>query len=172
MELDIRQILAALPHRYPFLLVDRILELEPGVRAVGVKNVSINEEFFNGHFPGRPMMPGVMVLEAMAQVGGILLLASADDQGKLAVIGGMDRVRFRKPVLPGDQLVSEVHLLKVHAEFGKVRAIGRVDGEVVAEAEYLYMLLKDEGGPAPSPEGRHRDQEGVATRAPASRKAG
>jgi 3-hydroxymyristoyl/3-hydroxydecanoyl-(acyl carrier protein) dehydratase len=90
-----------------------------------------------------------LVLEAMAQVGGVLLMVSADNQGKLAVFGGMDRVRFRKPVLPGDQLVSEVHLLKVHNEYGKVKAIGRVDGEVVAEAEYLYILLKDEPQPAP-----------------------
>jgi len=149
MEFDVNRVLAALPHRYPFLLVDRILELEPGVRAVGIKNVTINEEFFNGHFPGRPMKPGVMVLESMAQVGGILLMASADNHGKLAVFGGMDRVRFRKPVVPGDQLVSEVRLLKVHGEYGKVKAIGRVNGEVVAEAEYLYILLKDEPQPAP-----------------------
>jgi beta-hydroxyacyl-ACP dehydratase FabZ len=149
MEFDVNRVLAALPHRYPFLLVDRILELEPGVRAVGIKNVTINEEFFNGHFPGRPMMPGVLVLESMAQVGGILLMASADNRGKLAVFGGMDRVRFRKPVVPGDQLVSEVRLLKVHGEYGKVKAIGRVNGEVVAEAEYLYILLKDEPQPAP-----------------------
>jgi len=150
MELDISQVLAALPHRYPFLLVDRVLELEPGARAVGIKNVTINEEFFNGHFPGRPMMPGVLVLEAMAQVGGILLLASADNQGKLAVFGGMDHVRFRKPVLPGDQLVSEARLIKAHAEWGKVKVVGRVDGEIVAEAEYLYMLLRDEQEPAPA----------------------
>jgi beta-hydroxyacyl-ACP dehydratase FabZ len=151
MDFDVNRVLGTLPHRYPFLLVDRIVELEPGVRAVGIKNVTINEEFFNGHFPGRPMMPGVLVLECMAQVGGILLMASGDNHGKLAVFGGMDRVRFRKPVVPGDQLVSEVRLLKVRSEYGKVRAVGRVDGEVVAEAEYLYILLKDEPQPAPTP---------------------
>ncbi|HUT74604.1 MAG TPA: 3-hydroxyacyl-ACP dehydratase FabZ [Armatimonadota bacterium] len=150
MQLDVNQVLEVLPHRYPFLLVDRILELEPGVRAVGVKNVTINEEFFNGHFPGRPLMPGVLVLEAMAQVGGILLIASGDNHGKLAVLGGIDRVRFRKPVLPGDQLVSEVVVLKIHAEWGKVRAIARVDGDIVAEAEFLCMLLKDEQESAPA----------------------
>ena len=152
MQMDVTQVLSRLPHRYPFLLLDRILELEPGVRAVGLKNVTMNEQFFVGHFPGRPMMPGVLVLESMAQVGGVLLLASADNRGKLAVFGGMDRVRFRKPVLPGDQLISEVHLLKVHAEWGKVKAIGRVNGETVAEAEFLYVLLKDEPEPAPAAE--------------------
>jgi len=144
MQMDVNQIFDSLPHRYPLLLVDRILELEPGVRAVGLKNVTINEEFFNGHFPGRPMMPGVLVLEAMAQVGAVLLMCSSEHRGKLAVFGGMDRVRFRKPVLPGDQLISEVELLRLHNDFGKVKATARVDGEVVAEAECIFALIEDE----------------------------
>jgi len=144
MQMDVTQVLARLPHRYPFLLLDRILELEPGVRAVGLKNVTINEEFFSGHFPHRPMMPGVLVLESMAQVGGVLLMVSTDKPGKLAVFGGMDRVRFRKPVVPGDALISEVRMLKLHPEFGKVSAVARVEGEVVAEAEYTFMLIEDD----------------------------
>jgi len=143
MQVDLNHVMSLLPHRYPFLLLDRILEVEPGVRAVGVKNVTINEEFFNGHFPGRPMMPGVLVLEAMAQVGGVMLLTAPGNAGKLAVFGGMDRVRFRKPVVPGDQLVSEVRMLNLHSDFGKVRAVSRVEGEVVAEAEYTFVLLGD-----------------------------
>src|ERR1051325_6779878 len=98
--LDIEQIRAILPHRYPFLLVDRILELEPGKRATGLKNVSVNEEFFNGHFPGQAMMPGVLIIEAMAQVGGVLMLSDAAMESKLAVIAGMENVKFRKPVVP------------------------------------------------------------------------
>jgi 3-hydroxyacyl-[acyl-carrier-protein] dehydratase len=144
MQMDAREIQSHLPHRYPFLLVDRILEIEPGVRAVGLKNVTINEEFFNGHFPGRPMMPGVLVLEFMAQVGGVLLSVSADNHGRLAMFGGMDRVRFRRPVVPGDQLTGEVYLTKQHTDFGKVKAVARVEGEIVAEAEYSFVFIKDE----------------------------
>src|SRR5437763_14754332 len=103
--LDTEQIRAYLPHRYPMLLVDRILGIEPGKRAVGLKNVRVNEEFFNGHFPGQAMMPGVLILEAMAQVGGVLMLSHPDYKDKLAVIGGIENVRFRKPVVPGDALV-------------------------------------------------------------------
>jgi len=152
MEMDVNQVLALLPHRYPFLMLDRILELEPGVRAVGLKNVTINEQFFNGHFPGRPMMPGVLVLEAMAQVGGVLLEASAAGAGRPAMLAGMDRVRFRRPVLPGDQLIAEVQLLRLHQDFGKVRAIGRVEGEIVAEAEYQFVFVQRD---ADAGEGSH-----------------
>ena len=151
MQMDVKQVLSRLPHRYPFLLVDRILELEPGVRAVGLKNVTINEEFFNGHFPHRPMMPGVLVLESMAQVGGVLLMTSTEKRGRLAVFGGMDRVRFRQAVLPGDQLVTEVRMLKLHPEFGKVSAIARVAGEVVAEAEYTFVFVADDARSAAAP---------------------
>ena len=142
--MDIRQIQQVLPHRYPFLLVDRILELEPGKRAVGVKNVTINEAFFMGHFPGNPIMPGVLIVEAMAQVGGILLLATTGNQGKLAYFAGIDKVRFRRPVVPGDQLVTEVTILKQKGDIGRVAVVGRVDGEVVAEEEYLFALHREQ----------------------------
>jgi 3-hydroxyacyl-[acyl-carrier-protein] dehydratase len=145
MGMDIHQIQATLQHRYPFLLVDRILELEPGKRAVGVKNVTVNEEFFNGHFPGNPVMPGVLTVEAMAQVGGILLLCSTGNEGKLAFFAGIDKLRFRRPVVPGDQLVTEVTLLKTKGDIGRVAVTGRVDGQVVAEGEYLFVLRLDKG---------------------------
>jgi 3-hydroxyacyl-[acyl-carrier-protein] dehydratase len=147
--LDIKQIQEILPHRYPLLLVDRILELEPGKRAVGIKNVTVNEDFFNGHFPGNPIMPGVLVMEAMAQVGGVLLLSTTFNEGKLALFGGADHVRFRRQVLPGDQLVTEVTILRCRGTFGRVKVVGRVDGQVAAEAEYLFALVKD-GGAAPA----------------------
>jgi len=147
--MDINQIQKVLPHRYPFLLVDRILELEPGRRAVGVKNVTVNEDFFNGHFPGNPIMPGVLIVEAMAQVGGILLLATTGNEGKLAFFAGIDKLRFRRPVLPGDQLVTEVTILKTKGDIGRVAVVGRVDGQVVAEGEYLFALRPDRGERAP-----------------------
>jgi 3-hydroxyacyl-[acyl-carrier-protein] dehydratase len=142
--LDINDIQSILQHRYPFLLVDRVLEIEPGRRAVGLKNVTVNEAYFNGHFPGKPIMPGVLIVEAMAQVGGILLLASSHNEGKLALFGGMDKVRFRKPVVPGDQLITEVTIERCRGDIGKVRVEGRVDDQVVAEGEYLFVLIKQE----------------------------
>ena len=153
--MDIRQIQEVLPHRYPFLLVDRILELEVGKRAVGVKNVTINEAFFSGHFPGNPIMPGVLIVEAMAQVGGILLLASTGNEGKIALFVGIDKVRFRRPVVPGDQLVTEVTILKQLGHMGQVAVVGRVNGEVVAEGEYLFALRREqpqESTPPPTQE--------------------
>ena len=145
MTMDINQIQGILQHRYPFLLVDRVLELEPGKRAVGLKNVTINEAFFNGHFPGNPIMPGVLIVEAMAQVGGILLLASTSNQGKLAFFAGIDKMRFRRPVVPGDQLITEVTITKQKGDIGRVAVVGKVDGEVVAEGEYLFALRRDKG---------------------------
>jgi len=142
--MDINAIQKVLPHRFPFLLVDRILELEPGHRAVGLKNVTINEAYFSGHFPGEPIMPGVLIVEAMAQVGGILLLCSSGNEGKLAMFGGMDKVRFRRMVVPGDQLVTEVTILKSRGDIGKVKVVGRVDGEVAAEGEYLFVLRRSQ----------------------------
>ena len=139
--LDIEEIQSILPHRYPFLLVDRILELEPGARAVGLKNVTINEPFFQGHFPGHPVMPGVLVVEAMAQVGGVLLLSMTGNDGKIAYFGGMDKVRFRKPVVPGDTLITEVELLRSRGDIGKVRVTGRVNRQIVAEGEYIFALI-------------------------------
>jgi len=141
--MDINEIMSVLQHRYPFLLVDRILELEPGQRAVGLKNVTINEAYFNGHFPGNPIMPGVLIVEAMAQVGGVLLLATTGNEGKLAFFAGIDKVRFRRPVMPGDQLITEVTLLKAKGDIGRVAVVGRVDGQVVAEGEYLFALRPD-----------------------------
>ena len=154
--LNSKDIHRVLQHRYPFLLVDRILELEPGKRAVGVKNVTVNEGFFNGHFPGNPVMPGVLTVEAMAQVGGILLLATTGNEGKLAFFAGIDKMRFRRPIVPGDQLVTEVTLLKVKGDIGRVAVVGRVNGNVVAEGEYLFVLRPDQGArtlaPAPAEE--------------------
>ena len=110
--MDIEAIMATLPHRFPFLLVDKIVELEPGKRAVGVKNVTYNENFFAGHFPDRPTMPGVLIVEAMAQVGGILLLSTTGNEGKIALFAGIDKVRFRKMVMPGDRTHLEVNLIE------------------------------------------------------------
>ena len=142
MEIRIEEILKILPHRYPFLLVDRILELEPGKRVVGIKNVTYNEEFFQGHFPGQPVMPGVLVLEAMAQVAGIALLGMvADREKKLLYLSGVDRCRFRRPVVPGDQLRIEAEIMSLKSKFCKCRATATVDGNVCAEAELLSVLV-------------------------------
>lgn len=140
--MDIERIMRILPHRYPFLLVDRILDIEPGKKAVGLKNVTFNENFFQGHYPGQPIMPGVLILEMMAQVGGVLLLSMTGNEGKLAYFGGMDKVRFRKPVLPGDTIIAEVELLKTKGNAGKVKAVARVHGQVVAEGEFIFMLVE------------------------------
>jgi len=142
--MDSRAIQALIPHRYPLLLVDRILELEPGRRAVGVKNVSMNEEFFQGHFPGRPIMPGVLILEAMAQVGAVLFAQGEGFAGKIPVLGAIERARFRRPVVPGDQLVSELTILRVRGSVAKVQAVARVQGQVVAEAEYMFALVAEQ----------------------------
>ncbi|HWR05907.1 MAG TPA: 3-hydroxyacyl-ACP dehydratase FabZ [Sporomusa sp.] len=129
-----------IPHRYPMLLVDRIVELDPMKRAVGIKNVTINEHFFMGHFPERPVMPGVLILEAMAQVGGVAMLYPEEYRGKLALFGSMDRVKFRKPVTPGDQLYMVAEIIKLRGSAGKLWAEAFVDGQVVAEAEFMFAL--------------------------------
>ena len=141
--MDIKQIMATLQHRYPFLLVDRILELEPGKRAVGLKNVTFNENFFPGHFPNNPIMPGVLIVEHAAQVGGILLLATTNNSGKLALFAGIDEMKFRRTVVPGDQLITEVEILRASGRAGKVRVVCRVDGEVAAEGQYTFVLVPD-----------------------------
>lgn len=142
--LTVTQIQTIIPHRYPFLLVDRIIEIEPLKRAVGIKNVTVNEQFFQGHFPGKPIMPGVLLLEAMAQVGGVAMLYGEDYRGKLAVFAGIDRVKFRRPVVPGDQLRMVAEIIKVRGTMGKIWAEAFVDGELVAEGEFLFALTQEQ----------------------------
>lgn len=140
--LTIEEIQRLLPHRYPFLLVDRILDYVPGERAVGLKNVTMNEPFFQGHFPGRPIMPGVLIVEAMAQVGGIVLMQMADMTDKISLFAGIDKVRFRRPVIPGDQLVMTVELLCIkQRRFGKMQGRAEVNGQLVAEGELMFSLV-------------------------------
>ncbi|WP_371381779.1 3-hydroxyacyl-ACP dehydratase FabZ [Sporomusa aerivorans] len=138
--LSATEIQEIIPHRYPMLLIDRIIELEPMKRAVGIKNVTINEHFFLGHFPEKPVMPGVIILEAMAQVGGVAMLYPEEYRGKLAFFAGMDRVKFRKPVTPGDQLYMVAEIIKLRGMVGKVWAEAFVEGQIVAEAEFLFAL--------------------------------
>lgn len=140
--IDITQIQAILPHRYPFLLVDRIIEYEMGKRVVGIKNVTINEPFFQGHFPGAPVMPGVLIVEAMAQTAGVMMLASIPDrESKLVFFTGIDGAKFRKPVVPGDQLRLELTVLKYRGRYIRLRGEAYVDGVLVAEAEIASSLV-------------------------------
>lgn len=139
--LEMRQILDILPHRYPFLLVDRILEIEKNTRAVGIKNVSVNEPFFVGHFPGIPIMPGVLIIEGMAQVGAALLLSSIPDRkDKLIYFTGIDKCRFRRPVVPGDQIRYELKVLRLKSQVCRMWGEAHVDGQLAAEAEILSAM--------------------------------
>lgn len=139
--LDMREILSILPHRYPFLLVDRIVELETNVRAAGIKNVSANEPFFQGHFPGMPIMPGVLIVEGMAQVGAALLLSAMPDRNdKLIYFTGIDKCRFRRPVVPGDQIRYELKVLKLRPQVCRMWGEAFVEGQLVAEAEILSAM--------------------------------
>ncbi len=138
--LDIQQIKEIIPHRYPFLLVDKILEIEEGKKAVGLKNVTANEEFFNGHFPDYPVMPGVLIVEALAQVGAVAMLKKEENRGKLAFFTGIDKCRFKRQVKPGDQLHLEVEIIRVKGPIGKGKGIATVDGELVCETEIMFAL--------------------------------
>ncbi|EOS54142.1 MULTISPECIES: 3-hydroxyacyl-ACP dehydratase FabZ [Paenibacillus] len=138
--LNTNQIQEILPHRPPFLLVDRIIELEEGKRAVGIKNVTINEPFFTGHFPGYPVMPGVLITEALAQVGAVAILNVEENRGKIGFLAGLDGFRFRGQVVPGDTLRLEVEVTRMKGSIGKGHAIAKVDDKVVAEGDIMFAL--------------------------------
>lgn len=138
--LTAEQIQKIIPHRYPFLLVDRISELEEGKKAVGLKNVTINEEYFNGHFPGYPVMPGVLIVEALAQVGAVAMLQKEENRGRLAFFAGIDNCRFKRQVIPGDTLKLEVEITRMRGSIGKGKAIATVEGEIACEAEITFAL--------------------------------
>lgn len=129
-----------IPHRYPFLLIDTIEELKPGVRAVGKKCVSVNEPFFQGHFPGNPVMPGVLILEALAQVGAVAILSQPEWKGRTAYFAGIDKAKFRRKVFPGDVLSLEMEIIKVKGPVGVGKAVAKVDGQVAAQAELTFAI--------------------------------
>lgn len=140
--LDIQQILGFLPHRYPLLLVDRVLEFDAGKRIVGLKNVTINEPFFPGHFPGHPVMPGVLIIEAMAQVGGLLVMREIENiEEKVVYFMSLDGVKWRKPVVPGDQLIFEVEIVQLRGPVCKMKGVARVDGKPAAEATMMATVV-------------------------------
>ncbi|GEN54738.1 3-hydroxyacyl-ACP dehydratase FabZ [Halobacillus faecis] len=138
--LDIQQIKEIIPHRYPFLLIDQVEEIVEGERAVGYKNVTMNEPFFQGHFPDYPVMPGVLITEAMAQMGAVAMLKKEENQGKLAFFTGIDKCRFKRQVKPGDRLKLEVEIVRLKGPIGKGKATASVDGEIACEAEIMFAL--------------------------------
>lgn len=141
--IKIEQLIEALPHRYPMLLVDRILEIDLEKRSCrGLKNVTINEPFFPGHYPGQPIMPGVLIIEAMAQVGAILMMSNPDLAGATPLIGAVDDVKFKRVVTPGDQLITDVEVLWIRGSIGRIKAVATVDGEVAASMELTFKLAK------------------------------
>lgn len=142
-EIDIRQIMEILPHRYPLLLVDRILELEPGVRAYGYKNITFNEPVFTGHFPGNPVFPGVYMIEAMAQLGGAVVLEPGEFSRKVPYLAGIDKAKFRRPVVPGDRLMMEVVLDRHKRNIGWVRGEAKVDDQLACSAELMFSISID-----------------------------
>jgi len=138
--MDIHQIMKILPHRYPFLLVDRVVKIEKGKMAVGIKNVTITDNFFQGHFPSKPIMPGVLIIEALAQTAGMAVLTTDQHRGKVAFFMGADKVKFRKMVVPGDQLFLETEVIRDRLKTASIRGTAKVNGEVVAEAEMLFSF--------------------------------
>lgn len=138
--MDIEQIKQTIPHRYPFLFVDKVTEIEEGKRVTGMKNVTINEPFFQGHFPDYPVMPGVLILEALAQVGAIAVLGIEENKGKIGFLAGVDKCRFKRQVKPGDQLKLEVEIIRMKGPIGKGKGIATVDGEVACEAEIMFAI--------------------------------
>lgn len=140
MLFDTQKIKEIIQHRYPFLLVDRILELEEGKRAVGIKNVTANEGFFNGHFPDYPVMPGVLIVEALAQVSAVVMLTKEGNQGRLGLLAGIDKCRFKHQVKPGDKLRLEVEITRLKGPIGKGKGIATVEGEIVCETEFMFAF--------------------------------
>lgn len=138
--LNIKEIMEILPHRYPFLLIDRVEYMEPGVKAVAYKNVTMNEYFFQGHFPGEPVMPGVLIIEALAQTGAVAILSKDEFKGKIAYFAGINKAKFRRKVVPGDTLKLEVEIIKVKGPAGIGSAVATVNGEKAAEAELMFMI--------------------------------
>ena len=145
--IDINKIREIIPHRYPFLLIDGITYLEPGLKAVGYKNITTNEPFFQGHFPGNPIMPGVLIVEALAQLGCVTMLAKEEYKNMIGLFAGIDSVRFKKPVVPGDKLDLFVELIKLKGPIGKFKGEAKVDGQLACEGEVLFAV-------APKPENR------------------
>jgi 3-hydroxyacyl-[acyl-carrier-protein] dehydratase len=141
--MNVNEIMKLLPHRYPFLLVDRIADLQPGVSATGVKNVTINEPFFQGHFPGQPIMPGVLIIEAMAQVAGVMAFRSGVE-GKVVYFMSIDNAKFRRPVVPGDQVIMDIKVLKQRGNVWRFSGTATVDGKLVSEAEFTAMVTDKE----------------------------
>jgi len=144
LPLEAADIMRIIPHRYPFLLIDRVVELEPGQRVVAIKNVTANEPQFTGHFPDRPIMPGVLMVEALAQAGAVAVLSLPAYRGKLALFAGIDDCRFRRTVLPGDTLRLEVAIEKLRGVFGRGRAVASVDGEIAVEATISFVIPRDQ----------------------------
>jgi 3-hydroxyacyl-[acyl-carrier-protein] dehydratase len=140
--MDINEIMQILPHRYPFLLVDRIIELEPGVRAVGIKNVTINEPHFAGHFPGRPIVPGVLMIEAMAQVGACALFSQEKYRGQLGFLAGVEKMRFKRQAVPGDSLIIKCEVIKIKSNFGWFKGEIRIQNDLVCRGELMFGLEK------------------------------